>query len=260
MPNSISISKNPMDLTGERILVTGASSGIGKATAQLLSALGAQVVVLGRNKERLEQALKTLEGSGHSIEIFDLSEFDQIPSMLKRITQEGKSFSGIFHAAGIEFVMPVRLLKEKQINEVFNSNIRPMMALVRGFCKKGIRSETMCSIVLMSSVASLKGQSGMSLYSASKGAMDAAMRSMACELAESKIRINSIAAAAVETEMHQRLIQNMSMATLNGYQEKHLLGFGQVEDIANASAFLLSNASRWITGTTMIVDGGYTCR
>ena len=118
----------------------------------------------------------------------------------------------------------------------------------------------MCSIVFMSSVASLIGQSGMSIYSASKGAIDAAMRSLACELAENKIRVNSIVAAAVETEMHQRLTKNMSTETLNTYKEKHLLGFGQAEDIANAATFLLSNASKWITGTTMVVDGGYSCR
>ena len=96
-------------------------------------------------------------------------------------------------------------------------------------------------------------------YCSSKGAIDSAVRSFACELAGINVRVNSIVSGAVETEMHERLTKNMSPETLDRYRDEHLLGFGQTEDIANAVAFLLSSASKWITGTTMVVDGGYTC-
>ena len=250
-----------MDLTGKRILVTGASSGIGRATAQLLSQLGADLVLFARNPERLEQTLQSLKEGSHTSMVFDLSDVDNIPSLLKDIVQETGPLSGIFHSAGgVEMAKPVNLLKEKYIDEILGATLKASMLLVRGLFHKKVRAEGMCSIVLMSSVMSVTGQSGLSLYSASKGSIDAAVRSMACELVQRNIRINSIVAGAVETEMHQRVSSNMSAETFQKYQDSHLMGFGQVEDIANAAAFLLSDASKWITGTGMVVDGGYTCR
>lgn len=251
---------NPMDLTGQRILVTGASSGIGKSTARLLSNLGAQLVLVARNQERLEQTLESLSGCGHAYQVFDLSEVDNVPPLMKRIAQSEGPLSGIFHAAGIESVRPIPLLRGKHIDDVLATSFKAAALLVRGFCQEGVRAEGMGSIVVMSSVTSTSGQYAMSVYSASKGAIDAAVRSFACELARLNVRINSIVSGAVETEMHERLIKHMSDDALNQYRAKHLLGFGQAEDIANAAAFLFSSASKWITGTTMVVDGGYTCR
>lgn len=251
---------NPMDLTGQRILVTGASSGIGKSTARLLSNLGAQLVLIARNRERLERTLEDLNGSGHSYQVFDLSEVDNIPPLMKRIAQGGGPFSGIFHAAGMESIRPIALLKSAYIDEVFDASFKAAVLLVRGFCQKGVRLEGMGSIVVMSSVASISGQNAMSVYSASKGAIDAAVRCFACDLAGLNVRINSIVSGAVETEMHERLVKNLSAEALDQYRQKHLLGFGQAEDIANVAAFLLSGASKWVTGTTLVVDGGYTCR
>ena len=251
---------NPMDLTGQRILVTGASSGIGKSTARLLSNLGAQLVLIARNQERLEHTLEGLNGSGHSCQVFDLSEVDNIPPLMKKIAQGGGPFSGVFHAAGVESIRALPLLKSAHIDEVFNPSFKAAVLLVRGFCQKGVRLEGTGSIVLMSSVTSVSGQNAMSVYSASKGAIDAAVRSFACDLAGLNVRINSIVSGAVDTEMHNRLTKYMSSEALDGYRQKHLLGFGQSEDIANAAAFLLSGAAKWITGTAMVVDGGYTCR
>jgi NAD(P)-dependent dehydrogenase (short-subunit alcohol dehydrogenase family) len=124
---------------------------------------------------------------------------------------------------------------------------------------KGVVSDG-ASIVLMSSVAAYRGQIGMALYSASKGAVDAATRSLACELAPRGIRVNSLVTGAVKTEMHERTATAMPAEALAQYEAKHLLGFGEPADVAAVAAFLLADASRWVTGANWVVDGGYLAK
>ena len=250
---------NPLDLRGKRILVTGASSGIGKAASQLLSKLGANVVVLARNEERLQSTLESLSGEGHAKYVFDLGATDEIPGLMKKMAGEQGHLSGLFHCAGITLIWPVTLLKKKYIDSVFSSSIAAALLLARGFCQKGVRNQNGGSIVIMSSVAGVRGVKGLSIYSASKAAIDGAVRSLALELAPRGIRINSIAAAGIESVMHNEYLKNFTKEELFIYTRKHLMGFGTAEDVANAAAFLLSDASRWITGTTMLVDGGSSC-
>lgn len=250
---------NPMDLSGKRILITGASSGIGRTTAQVLSELGAQLVLMARNEKNLQITLQSLAGTGHSLNIFDLSAVDEITAMLKKIASEQGPLTGLFHSAGVELVMSLSLLKGKYIDQVFDVSIKAALMLVRGFTQKGVSSPEGGSLVFMSSAAGLCGVLGMSIYSASKAAIDGAVRSLACELAPRAIRVNSIIAGAVQTKMHDRLVKKLGKEEILDYEKRHLLGFGRPEDIAYAAAFLLSDASRWITGTGMVVDGGYCC-
>lgn len=250
---------NPLDLSGKRIVVTGASSGIGRASAILFSRLGAGLVLVGRDEARLESTQQTLYGTGHTSHVFNLAAVDEIPGFLKSVAADGGPLSGLFHAAGTVSLEPVSIIKDKRIEAVFSCNIAAALLLARGFSQKSVRAEGSTSLVFVSSVAGSRGQAGMSIYSASKAALDGAVRSLACELAHRETRVNSIAAGAVMTDMHERITKDLNDESLLEYERKHLLGFGTAEDVAHAGAFLLSDASKWITGTTMVVDGGYCC-
>jgi NAD(P)-dependent dehydrogenase (short-subunit alcohol dehydrogenase family) len=250
---------NYLNLSNKTIAVTGASSGIGKAAAQMLSRFGSKVVLISRNSQRLKAVWKSLAGNGHSYYDYDLSKCDGIIELVKMITDEQGPLDGLFHAAGVSFMSPLSILKEKHLDPVIDINLGATLMLAKAFCLKGVRRQGDTSLVFMSSVAGLRGQQGLSVYSACKAAVDGAVRSLAVELAPRQIRVNSIAAGAVETEMHERIIKNLSEEAVENYRKKHLLGFGSPEDVANAAIFLLSVASKWVTGTTLVVDGGYCC-
>jgi NAD(P)-dependent dehydrogenase (short-subunit alcohol dehydrogenase family) len=245
-----------MAMGGRTVLVTGASSGIGRETAILLSQLEARVVLAGRNRDRLQGALEALEGSGHSAESFDLSEGDSIPAWIKGIVARTGPLDGLVHSAGVIELAPVRTLDCGQIGRIMNINLDAALMLARGFRQKGCHS-AQASMVTISSVAALRAQPGLAAYSASKAALLGMTRSLALELARDGIRVNSVAAGLVASEMARELDQNSAGGT-DRERNAHPLGLGKPRDIANAIAFLLSDAARWITGSTMAVDGGYS--
>lgn len=253
--------KNPMDMRGKHILVTGASSGLGRATALLLSQLGAKLALTGREEGRLRSTFDSLVGVGHTWRSFDLSNHLEIPQFMKQIVSDGGPLTGMFHSAGEYILKPIGLVKGGDIDQIFSIAVKSMFLLVSGFCKKGIvNGEIQSSIILMTSVAAFRGQPGLACYAASKGAIEGAVRSLACELSQKNIRINCICGGAVKTEMQDRIFSALTEDALKNYEARHLFGFGQPGDIANGVAFLLSDASRWITGTSLVIDGGYSCR
>ncbi len=248
------------DLKGKRILVTGASSGIGAEAAISFSRAGANLVISARDGERLKMVLSSLEGDGHSCLLLDLDYTDGIAKIIKTHCKEYGALNGIFHAAGLECIKPVNILKQKDIQAVFSASVGATLMLAKAMTMKGVKAEGHTSIVCMSSVAGLIGQSGLAAYSASKGAVNAAVRSLSVEFASKGVRVNSIVSGAVQTEMHTRITEDLSVQSIKDYQDKHLLGFGDVTDIAYAAQYLLSDASKWVTGTELVVDGGYLCQ
>jgi NAD(P)-dependent dehydrogenase (short-subunit alcohol dehydrogenase family) len=246
-------------MVGKRILVTGASSGIGKAATLALAGGGAEVIISGRDKSRLAQtAAESAPGVCH-VEPMALEDFDAISNWVRDIADRYGPFDGVFHAAGEAVIKPARLIKRKDYDVVFYPSLVAASALCSGLSKKGATKDG-ASIVLMSSVAGSAGRQGMSLYAASKAGIDGLARALAIEFAPRRIRVNSLAAGAVRTEMHSQIDSNNSAAAMADYEALHPLGFGEVRDVVNMVLYLLSDAGRWITGAVLAVDGGYTAK
>lgn len=244
-------------LSGGTFLITGASSGIGQATAAMVSHCGGKVIAAGRDEARLQNTLSMLSpGVTHAISLHTLTDADQTADWIKGLVDVHGPLAGVFHAAGIELIRPVRMTKQAHLNDVFSSSTYAAFGIARAISQKNNFTDG-GSVVFMSSVAGATGQIGMTAYSAAKAAIDGLVRSLACEMAPRRIRINSIVAGAVKTAMHERLTKGSGANAETGYEASHLLGFGEVTDVANAAIFLLSGASRWVTGTTLAVDGGY---
>jgi NAD(P)-dependent dehydrogenase (short-subunit alcohol dehydrogenase family) len=243
-------------LAGGLYLVTGASSGIGQATARMIAQCGGKVIISGRNEARLNETLSSLEGTGHFASAVDLVDADQTADWMKKIVEEHGCLTGVFHSAGIGFVRPIRLIKQTHLNDVFGSSFFAAFGIARAASQKNMIIDG-GSLVFMSSAAGFRGRKGMTAYSAAKAAIDGMIRPLACEMAPRKIRVNSIVSAAVKTAMHDQFVASVSEAEISNYENCHLLGFGEIDDISNAAIFLLSSASSWVTGTSIVVDGGY---
>ena len=246
---------NPMDLSGNTYIITGASSGIGRATALKLDELGAALILVGRNKEELEKTAASLQRPSR-IEALNLGGIGEIPAWMKKLTQETGPLDGVVHSAGIQTTTPLRIITEKQLQDTLDINLKSAVGLAKGYRQKGV-CRTPGSIVLISSVASRIGQPGQIAYSASKAGLEAACRCMAMELAREDIRVNTILPGLVLTEMAERWFQIATPEQGARMKAAYPLGLGEPGDIAYAVAYLLSNKTgRWITGTTLVVDGG----
>jgi len=241
---------------GRRILVTGASSGIGRSLAIILSSQGARLVLMGRNREQLDLTLSMLSGPDHEAVTCDFIQDNDFDVLLAECAQRGK-FSGLVHCAGINATLPLKVLSQKKWEEVFRVNVTSAMSLSKAFARRNI-SETGSSIVLLGSVMSLVGQAGAALYSSSKSALVGLSKSLALELARDRIRVNLVCPGMVKTEMLEKLSNLVGEEKMREFEKLHPLGLGNPEDVSHAIAFLLSDLSRWITGSCLVVDGGYT--
>lgn len=248
---------NPFDLSGRRYLVTGASSGIGRAVAEVLSGQGARILALARNEERLRQTLSQLPSDEHRYESLDLCSVTDLCERMRIWASEHGPFHGAIHAAGIQVVAPLRIFDEKDLLRMWQINVQVPFLIAKGFRRKGVHAQA-GSIVLVSSIAGLSGQPAQSGYSSTKGAVIAATRALAIELAPENIRVNCIAPGLVRTPMADQLRRSLGDGPLSNIETAHPLGMGEPHDVAHAVAFLLSDAARWITGITLPVDGGYT--
>jgi NAD(P)-dependent dehydrogenase (short-subunit alcohol dehydrogenase family) len=243
-------------LRGLHILVTGASSGLGRASAEQFAALGARVTLMGRDEKRLEEVQSSLSGEGHATVSAILTDLETTAEVVKKVVAQHGLIDGILHSAGTELVRPMRIFKNEHAANLFDAALYGALGIARAAASKSILADG-ASLVFMSSVAGVRGTPGMVGYSAAKAAIDGLVRSLACELAPRRIRVNSLVAGAVQTEMHDRLTKTLSESAIADYERSHLLGFGRTGDIANAATFLLSPASAWITGAAIPVDGGY---
>ncbi len=248
-----------IDLSNRRILVIGASSGIGKQTAITLSQVGARLSLVARNEEKLKATLDSLEGEGHDYFISDIGAVDTIEPLIKEIVAKDGPLDGLVYTAGLGTALPLIQSKPEKVQDTFNVNFFGFFEVVRQISRKG-RFNPGMRVVGVSSCASLSGEKTKAIYSASKAAMDSAVRCMAKELAEKGICINTVAPAMTATELYSYYVAKYGedSETNKELLNRQYLGIAQPQDIANAIAFLISPAARFITGITMPVDGGYT--
>ena len=248
---------NFFSLQGQKILITGASDGIGKSTSILLSRFGAKLILVGRNPEKLISVQQMLEGEGHSLHSYDLRDIEGIEPFVKTLVEQHGPLDGFVHCAGISGLRPLKMTYYSYLHDMMLVNFYSFVELVRSLTLKGNFHKNM-SIVSMSSAASLRGEKSKTAYSASKAAMDGAIRSMAKELADKSIRINSIVAGFVNTDMFERYKQKSGIDESNEAFSKYALGLIQPDEIAQLIAFLLSEHAAHITGSGMVVDSGAT--
>ena len=246
------IAYNPYSLDGKTILITGASSGIGRSTAIECSKLGARVVLVARNIERMNETLSQMTGEGHIAIMADITNEDDI----KRITEECPSLDGLVNNAGITIVKPITFFSDKDLSKVFEYNTFAPMLLTKWLLKKK-KIANGASLVFTSSIASFLSSLGNGIYGTSKAALTSYVKYCARELASKKIRANSVHPGMVET----KLIHGGSISEddLKKDLDNYPLGrYGKPEDIAWAIIYLLSDASAWVTGHELVIDGGVT--
>jgi NAD(P)-dependent dehydrogenase (short-subunit alcohol dehydrogenase family) len=247
------------DLSGFKYLVTGASRGLGLAICKELSARGATLILVSRNEEKLIFVKNELHQSNiHRIEQFDLNKYSEIPEWLKVISLKTGTISGIIHCAGLQITKPLKYVTSDEYSLTMNTNTGAALFLAKGFRQKGVLSPEGGALVFLSSVMGIVGQTGQSVYCSSKGALTSMVKALALELARENIRVNALAPGVIQTEMTERLKANLTESQFKAICDMHPLGLGRPEDVASAAAFLVSPQSRWITGITLPVDGGYT--
>lgn len=244
-------------LTDKKIIITGASSGIGRQCAISCSQMGAEVILIARNLDRLEETLCQMSGTGHELIVFDLTNYSEIKGMVSGIVARHGKIDGLVHCAGIDLLKPLAAMKAIDYEKIFAVNVISGFELAKIIAKSKY-SNSHASIVFLASVMATEGASGKIAYCASKSALISSVKSMALELAKRSIRVNSISPSVTLTEMVEKIHENLEPEEIQSIKDKHPLGFGEPKDIANTAIFLLSSASKWITGTNIIVDGGYS--
>jgi NAD(P)-dependent dehydrogenase (short-subunit alcohol dehydrogenase family) len=238
---------NPFSLVGRTILVTGASSGIGRGIAIACSKMGATLVLNGRNVQRLEETKGLLEGDGHTVIAADLSDAAVIAGSCSKL-------DGVVHCAGIGQRILCKQLEEAQLEEVMTANFKgPVMLQTELLKQKKLNKAA--SIVFISSMASWSPSIGNAMYSASKGAVTSYANCLALELAPRQIRVNCISPAMVWTDLVFK--GGVTEEELKEDEKRYpLKRYGKPEDIANLAIYMLSDASSWMTGSNVKISGG----
>lgn len=244
-----SMFQHPFHLHGKTVLVTGASSGIGRAVAIECARAGARVIIGGRDQGRLDDTLGMLNAVGqaeHMACAADLTDAAQ----LDRLVELAGEIDGVVHAAGISSLSPMRMLRQSFMQNALDNNfMAPLMLTQKLLYKKSLRNHA--SIVFLSSIAAHTGTVGLSPYAATKAALEGMMRNLALEIAPRGMRANALVPGTVDTPMVRA-----APGLLDAQRKLYPLGLGTPEDVAYAAVYLLCDASRKVTGTQLHLDGG----
>ena len=254
-----SISLQPFE--GRRILVSGAGSGIGRAIAIDLAAQGAKLVLLGRNEQKLAETQALLAtGRDATILPMDLTALDQIiPKVIELVGHVGRLY-GLCHCAGVVQTLPLAASTPARIEAMMRLNFSAGLELCRALTRREVLHEQGGTMLWIASVYAHVGAPGQTGYAASKGAITAALRSLALELAPRHVRVNCLSPGFVASAMTGTHNSQLSAEQWARIVAMHPLGAGKPDDVARAASFLLDPRNTWITGTDLIIDGGYTLR
>lgn len=243
----------PFSIVGKRILVTGASSGIGRACAICATHMGAHVILTGRRLVALEETVSRCVGEGHVCVVGDISS----PQFVKELVEKSGRIDGLVHAAGIAPMCPVGVITEELSVDVMRTNFYSFVELMKYYSKTKYRNENL-SVVAISSVSSEVGWAGGTLYCGSKGALSSSVRALALELAPKGVRVNAVCPSNIRTPLYESGALAMNDANaIDELIKKQPLGLGEPEQVAWPVCFLLSDAASFITGINLPVDGGY---
>lgn len=249
------------DINNNKYLITGAASGIGKATALLLSERGADLILADIDQDGLAETAK-LCSTKTKLLSFDLSDTDNITTSITLAAKDFGKLHGIVHLAGVPYISPLKAITPERLRKTFDINTFAALQLASAFCNKNVheQTETGSSIVFISSIYASVGSSSNSGYAMSKAAIEGLTKALAIELAPRKIRVNCIAPGFVKTPMDKNIATYFDSDHEILVEKLHPLGLGEPLDVACAVAFLFSDAAKWITGTVMHVDGGFTAQ
>ena len=242
-----------INFEGKHILVTGASSGMGKVFAGMIAAKGGCVSLLARNEERLQQVKESMPGEGHDYFVCDLTDENKIQESVGKMTP----FDGVVFCAGINDYVPVKFIKQEKIDNIFQTNYFSQLVLTQTLLKKKLIKKS-SSLVYISSLSSVLGVPGTLLYASSKAAINSAVKVIASELAPQGIRANSVCPGIVKTEMLSGT--NIDEEAFTKQAAEYPLGLGTPEDVGKLVLFLLSDNSRWMTGNNIVIDGGFSLK
>lgn len=247
--------KNPMDLNSKHILITGASSGIGRQCAVQASRLGAKVTIIARNKDNLKATIQMMERQKeHAYYGFDLNETNQIESLIRTIVSEQGPVDGLVHAAGVVVGRPLKMTTPKYVDDMLRIHLCAFIEMVHCLTKKGNMNDG-ASIVGISSAAVHRGDATWATYAAAKAGMDGFVGSAAVELGKRGVRINNVAFAMVGTQSYYDFVEN-SLSTYERIMGPQYMGVIDIDGAANTVMFLLSDAVKHITATTIRVYAG----
>lgn len=249
-----------IDFQGRQVLVTGASSGIGRAIAIELGRRNAKLILVGRNQEALAQVSGQIGPEQSHVLPLDLADPAAILPAVQGVVAKQGGIYGLCHAAGVPETRPISAIKLEGLRAVMDVNLAAGIELARAVCRRDIMGDEGGAVLFIASIYARVGMAGQISYSASKGAVTAAARAMAVELARRKIRVNCLSPGLVHTAMTQASFGNLASSHLKEIEAAHPLGPGTPEDVARAAAFLLAPQNAWITGIDLVIDGGYTAR
>ncbi|OXB00995.1 short-chain dehydrogenase [Flavobacterium plurextorum] len=250
-----------MELLNQKVLIVGASSGIGRSTAISLSKKGAKLVLISRTEEKLKEVIASCEGHGHTcfaIDVKDEKALDEAISTSVKVS--GEPFTSFIYSAGQEGTVPLKFTKSEFLIDILQVNTIPALLITKILQKKDNFSKDGGSIVFISSIMGSLGQPAKAAYCMSKGGLISLSKALALELAPKKIRVNCVSPGMVITDMSMKILDSVSEDNVNEIKKMHPLGIGNVEDVANAIEFLIADKSKWITGIDLLVDGGYSAK